>query len=256
MRQLFRVPLIWACGLLGLAVLLSVNVFCRAWVRVRSGDELIRVVGSARKPIRSDFIIWSSSISHDAPTIPVAYKLLMADYKDIRKYLVDKGVPEKEILSMGVEVETLYTRVKINPNLPPEKDSDRNYYQKVNGYQLTQSIEVRSHKVDLVGQLSRESTELISRGLRFNSSNPMYLYTKLSDLKVTMQAEAAADARARAEKIAESSGASLGKLRYSRMSTPAITPLYASQEDDGGVDDTSSLEKKITAIVSAGYAIQ
>lgn len=35
-----------------------------------------------------------------------------------------------------------------------------------------------------------------------------------------------------------------------------ITPLYSTQEDDGGVDDTSSLEKNITAVVSAGYAIR
>ncbi len=38
------------------------------------------------------------------------------------------------------------------------------------------------------------------------------------------------------------------------MSAPDITPLYSTQESDGGVDDTSSLDKKITAVVVVSYA--
>jgi hypothetical protein len=40
------------------------------------------------------------------------------------------------------------------------------------------------------------------------------------------------------------------------MSAPAITPLYSSSESDGGVDDTSSLDKKITAVVVVSYAAE
>jgi hypothetical protein len=97
---------------------------------------------------------------------------------------------------------------------------------------------------------------LISKGIPFASEPPLYLYTKLSELKVTMQAEAARDARARAEQIARSSGCRLGPLRFARMNVPQITPLYSDREWDGGIDDTSALDKRITAIVVAGYSIR
>jgi hypothetical protein len=85
---------------------------------------------------------------------------------------------------------------------------------------------------------------------------PLHQNTKLSELKVTMQAEAARDARARAEQIARSSGCRLGPLRFARMNVPQITPLYSDREWDGGIDDTSALDKRITAIVVAGYSIR
>ena len=71
-----------------------------------------------------------------------------------------------------------------------------------------------------------------------------------------MQAEAAHDARARADQIASNSGCRVGEVRYARMSVPQITPLFSTNESDGGYDDTSSMDKKITAIVVAGFSIR
>jgi hypothetical protein len=124
------------------------------------------------------------------------------------------------------------------------------------GYELSQNIEVRSHNVDLVDNLSRQSTELISQGVSFESQAPMYLYTKMSELKISMQAEAARDARNRARQIASNAGCRLGEVRFARMNVPSTTPLYAANEDDGGTDDTTALDKRITAIVVVGYGIR
>lgn len=72
-----------------------------------------------------------------------------------------------------------------------------------------------------------------------------------------MLAGAAKDARERAEQIAENSGCRLGDVRYARMSPLRITPAYEVVElDEYGTNDTSSLEKDITAVVSVGYAIR
>lgn len=40
------------------------------------------------------------------------------------------------------------------------------------------------------------------------------------------------------------------------MMVPGITPRYSAQDSDNGVDDTTSIDKKITAIVVAGYSIR
>jgi len=41
------------------------------------------------------------------------------------------------------------------------------------------------------------------------------------------------------------------------MFIPQITPLYAAEDSESGnVDDTSSLEKNIAAVVSVDYSIR
>jgi hypothetical protein len=240
-----------AAGLICLTLIVCTGLITRSLVRIKSKDELIHVDGSARKPIRSDFILWNGSLSQSAPTIAGAYAPLEASVSKVKTYLTAKGVAESEITPDAVSEEPLYEQVK-NPRTGQYVATDH-----VIGYTLSQTIEVKSHSVDLVDGLSRQSTELISQGVPFKSNTPMYIYTKLSELKVSMQAEAAKNARDRAEQIAESSGCRLGDVRAAKMFVPQITPLYSSEpSDSGNVDDTTSLDKNITAVVSVDYSIR
>ncbi|MGI4791925.1 MAG: SIMPL domain-containing protein [Janthinobacterium lividum] len=235
-------------GLVCLTLIVCTVVLSRSMVRIKSKDELIHVDGSARKPIRSDFIIWNGSLSQSATTIAEAYKPLEANVVKVRAYLLAKGVAAAEVTPDAVSEELVYEQVK-NPRTGQYVATT-----KITGYTLTQTIEVKSHSVDLVDGLSRQSTALISQGIPFKSDTPLYLYTKLSNLKTTMQAEAAKNARDRAEQIAESSGCRLGDVRAAKMFVPQITPLYTSaQAGDGNEDDTTSLDKNITAVVSVDY---
>ena len=248
MRQ--PVATLIAALLLGLAIFASTALVTRSLVRIKSKDELIHVNGSARKPIRSDFIIWTGSLTQTAPTIAQAYDPLAASVGKVKAYLLAKGVPASEITPDAVNETPVYEQVR------DPKTGQYVATTHITGYTLSQTIEVKSHSVDLVDGLSRQSTELISQGIPFKSETPLYLYTKLSELKVTMQAEAAKNARDRATQIAASSGCRLGEVRAAKMFVPQITPLYSSSErSEDNADDTSSLEKNITAIVSVDYSI-
>lgn len=237
--------------LFALTLIVCTGMYSRSLIRVKSKDELIHVDGSARKPIRSDFILWNGSLTQTGATIAEAYGPLEANVGRVKDYLVGKGVPASEILPDAVSEEPVYEQVK-NPKTGQYVATTR-----ITGYTLTQRITVKSHSVDLVDGLSRQSTELIGQGVPFKSETPLYLYTKLSELKVSMQAEAAKNARDRAEQIAASSGCRLGEVRSAKMFVPQITPLYSSSErSQDNADDTSSLDKNITAVVSVDYAIR
>ena len=108
----------------------------------------------------------------------------------------------------------------------------------------------------MVGDISRKATELISQGVPIESQAPQYIYTKLSDMKVTMLAEAAKDARSRADQIANNSGCHVGSVRFARMGVLQITPIYSTEFSGGGAYDTTSLDKEITAIVTMGFSIR
>ena len=72
---------------------------------------------------------------------------------------------------------------------------------------------VQSKNVDKTKQISRESTDLTTSGIKFFSNALEYYYTKLAALKILMFAEGTKDAKARAQSNAENAGDSLGNLK-------------------------------------------
>lgn len=127
---------------------------------------------------------------------------------------------------------------------------------KIEGYTLTQNVEIKSNDVDLITKISRESTELINQGVQFESYPPQYYYTKIADLKVEMLGLATKDAMLRAEQIAKNTNVKVGKLRASRMGVFQITPPYSTEVSDAGIFDTSSIDKEITAVVNCEFNIE
>ena len=121
---------------------------------------------------------------------------------------------------------------------------------------LTQLVEVRSEDVSRITQVSREVTELIDQGVQLNSGTPEYLYRKLDELKLEMLAKATENAKQRAENMAKATGNKIGAIRAARMGVFQITPSTSTDVSDMGINDTSSLDKKVTAVVTASFAIQ
>lgn len=231
-------------AILGLSLIVSTLIFSSAFVKVRS-TSAITVTGSAEKQIKSDLIVWSAVFSRRSAKLPEAYTAIKKDLEEVRAFLKAKGVDDEEITVMPLSVNTFYA-----------VDSHGRETSQVTGYGLTQSVEVKSKRVDKITAVSRESSELINKGIEFQSMPPQYFYTKLNELKVDMLAEATKNARKRAEQIATQGGGQLGPLRSSKMGVFQITPVYSTEVSDYGICDTSSLEKKITAVVNTEFAIK
>lgn len=254
-RRPLPVPVTVSAILVGGTVACS-WIWTRALIRARGQDEIIRVVGSARRAIRSDFIIWNGGVEKTAPTVAQAFAGVRTKMAITRAFLVRKGVPDKDIVSQGVSVETLYVhpRTTTAPNGTVTTESSSGT--QIAGYKITQSLDVRSKQVEVVEAATRDTSELLQKGVVLSAEAPTYLYTQMSALKVTMQAEAASDALNRAQAMAQNAGCRLGEVRFARMMTPSITPYYAKSEDDGGLDDTTALDKKIIAVVVVGYGVK
>jgi hypothetical protein len=215
-----------------------------SFVRGRRGDQVITVTGSARKNIRSDLVIWKSSITYQATTLADAYRSLSEAVPRVKAYLVNKGIPENLITVSAISSQTLHART-----------SEGEDTGQITGYSLRQELQVRSTEVDKISQIAREATELINQGILIESMPPEFHYTKLGDLKIEMLAEAAKDAKERAEKVAESTNSSIGSVKTARMGVMQITPADSTEVSDMGMNDTSSLEKTITAVVNIGFEI-
>ncbi|MGD9590591.1 MAG: SIMPL domain-containing protein [Pyrinomonadaceae bacterium] len=210
----------------------------------KKGDEAITVTGSAKRRITSDLVVWSAGVSAQAPQLADSYRQLADSIPRIKQYLQSKGIPEDQMTVSSISTMTLKRR-----------DSDGNETAEITGYSLTQQIEVRSNDVQKVAQVAREATELINQGILIESTPPKYYYTKIGDLKVEMLGEAAKDAKDRAEKIASSTGNSIGAVRSARMGVLQITAADSTDVSDYGVYDTSTIEKDMTAVVNVSFAV-
>ena len=110
--------------------------------------------------------------------------------------------------------------------------------------------------MDRVPAISRNVTSLIKDGVQIDSEPPRYLYTKLSELKINMLAEATRDATARAGQIVNNANGRLGKLVEARMGVIQINPKGVTATSGEGINDTTSYEKEITSVVSARFEVQ
>jgi hypothetical protein len=225
-------------------LVLSSIVGAWAYTHAKNGDQVITVTGSARKRIKSDLVVWRAGVSYQAPQLSDAYKALSDNVPKVKQYLISKGVAENQITISSISSTTMHA-----------KNSDGEETGEITGYSLRQELMVRSNDVDKIEKLAREATELINQGILLESSPPEYLYTKLGDLKIEMLAEAAKDAKVRAQQIASSTGSSIGSVRTARMGVMQITPADSNDVSDSGMNDTSSLEKDITAVVNVGFAV-
>ena len=215
-----------------------------AFVKGKRGDQIITVTGSARKRIKSDLVIWKAAVSYQAPVLADAYRSLSENIPRVKSYLISTGITEDQITISSISSQTLHAR--------NDQGGDTG---QITGYSLRQQLEVRSTDVDKIARIAREATELINQGILLESMAPEFHYTKLGEEKITMLAEAAKDAKVRAERVAESTGSSIGSVRTARMGVLQITPADSNEVSDSGMNDTSSLDKDITAVVNVGFEI-
>lgn len=242
-----RKYLAWIATALVLSVglILASFIVIEGFVKTKPAQNKITVTGSVRKQIKSDLIVWRGSYSVTSPKISEAYNLLKSSSQKVQNYLKNKGIDEKDMVFSSINTITNYVL------LPNGQTTTQ-----VESYRLIQTVEVSSIDVDKITVISREATELINEGVEFESMPPDYFYTKIAQLKVDMLGQATKDAKARAEQIASSTGSRIGSLRSAKMGVFQITPLYSNEISDSGVNDISSLNKEITAIVTCDFEIK
>ena len=173
---------------------------------------------------------------------------MATDRQVISQYLKSKGVKENEMVFSAVDIQKQFRNYT---------DSNGNYQQgEFAGYNLTQNVSIKSKEVAKIENISRNITEIINRGIEFTSSSPQYFYTKLSDVKQEMIANATKDAKERAEKIAENAGSSLGNLKKATMGVIQITAPNSNEDYSyGGTYNTTSKDKEASITIKLEYEV-
>ncbi len=234
--------------LFSIAIVMASIFLGNAYVDRANPDGNISVTGSGSTDFTSDLIVWEGQFSRFNSNLKTAFDQLITDKQAVEDYLVSKGIAREDIVFNSMQT----------------NDRNQSQYENGNfvgsifvGYDLTQTVKVESKDVELIESVSREVTELLNKGVQFNSYAPRYYYTKLADLKIEMISQATEDAHLRAEKIAENSGGKLGKLKDAKMGVFQITGQNSGEDYSwGGSFNTSDKNKTASITMRLEYDIK
>jgi len=227
---------------LAVGLVLSAIVGTTAWVKIKN-SQFITVKGSARKNIGSDLAVWRGSFVVEAETLLAAQHLVQSNRLLVAQFLTAAGVTNLTFAPVAIE------ELKMS-----KKDDAGWLQQRVSGYRLTQAVRVESTEVDRLDKL--DATPLLEQGLVFTTEPPQFIYTGVAEAKLEMLAEAAKDARARAEQIAQQGGRTIAQMHDADQGIFQITPRLESKTSWEGENDASSRDKTITAVVTATFLLK
>ena len=238
------------------ALIFSVAIIAGIWIggyylnKARGHAKTVSVVGMAERDFTSDLIVWRISYSVLNSNMRDGYSQLKNVNKIVTDYLKSKGINEEEMTFLAIESD--------EENEYHYDETNHHSYYTFKGYRMRQVVKIESNDVDGVEKISREISELLDKGIQLSSNDLSYYYTKLSDLKIEMLAEATDNARNRAKTIAKSAGSHLGGLQTANMGVFQITAPNSSDEDYswGGTFNTSSKKKRASINMRLTYYVK
>lgn len=236
---------LYGLATLALALVIGLGAVSGALKDIRRGNEEVAVTGSARRSIRSDFAVWRLTVAVQGPSQASASQELTRGVSRLRQFLTAEGIADSSVTIKPVEASG------VSEITPEGRETGR-----IVASRVSQTFEVRSSNIDGITKTSQRVSALISEGIPLQPQAPEYLYTKLAEIRTALLEEATKDAKQRAEAIVRSTGAQIGAVRDAKSGVFQITPRFSTEVSDYGINDVSSIEKDVTAVVRVTFTIR
>jgi hypothetical protein len=201
----------------------------------------ISVTGSARVNATADNAVWTLNVNATSPSLAAAVKSVNDDMNELVSYL-EKGGFSRDVIQLGA-LATFGNEEWINGNSTG----------RILSYRADRPVTIRSTDVELVASMSNGIGALLERGVKINNYGPNYYISSLKELRPELLKEAMLDAETRAKAIVESTGGKVGAAIAVRSGPFQVTSPDSVDTSAGGYYDTSTIEKTVTATVTATF---
>lgn len=171
---------------------------------VSQNRRTVAVRGLSEREVTANLVTWpivSKEVGNDLPSL---YASIEKTNRIIVEFLVANGVAESEISINAPDVLDLQADRYSSGNIPFR-------------YNVTNVVVVTSSQVTKINSLVKRQVELLKQGVAIVAGDYQYRiqydYTDLNVIKPEMIADATKNAREAAEKFAEDSHSTLGKIK-------------------------------------------
>lgn len=234
--------------MLALGIIIASYILGNAVVQATSFNDVIKVRGFATEYVKSDLASWSIYIETNcAPAkLKNSYKQLDQEKEKVIAYLKSHKIDINEISVKPINISEKY------------KNNEKGYRtEEIHSYGLSMPLAINTANVYNVKNAVTEINGLMQKmgaGVKLNPLQPSYSYLKANDKKANLLKKASENARERAMLIAQSGGSKLGAIKAARLGSFKVMASTANEED--GYSDTSTINKKITAVVTIDYSVE
>ena len=228
--------------LIGISIIIATIIGAYTFYQIRSLDNTLTVTGSATKQVTSDHVKWVGVISRVVKinTLKQGYTDMASDIAFVQEFLKGKNITPDQIV---------ISPVLMDQNYDQQQGAERTYT-------LRQTIDINSSDIANITEITKNINPLIEKGVVFSTQSLEYTYTKLPEERVAMLSFAIQDAKARAGKLAESSGKKVGQLKSASSGVVQVMSANSTDVSDYGSYDTSKIEKTIMITVKATFTVK
>lgn len=227
----------------GLLVVIGLLLVTKILINAFSGNT-ISVTGSAYEIIKSDSGSLSFNLNVKRKNKQEAYSILQNQIKVVEKYLTEKKISK-------IEKKTL------NGYYNYKRDEKTGAYTNIpESYNLSQPVKISSDNVEIIKEIANDITGLINQGIDINVYSVAYDYSKLPELKISLLEKATIDAKNRASSMLKATNNDVGKIKSVRMGVYQITPVDSTDVSDMGINDSTTIDKKVTAVANVSFIIK
>ncbi len=239
-EKLAKIQVVMLGLILGLCLIIGASVLSSNFKK-----NEITVTGSAYEIVKSDSASWRVQVSTKAPTSVEAYNKIMAQVPTVVEFLIQSGIKKEQISYLGINNYPTYKR-----------DLKGNYTQDVAFYNYDQVLKITSDEPELVDKVYLQIPSLIQKGITIQAYPPEYYYSDLNKKKAELLKAATADAKIRAEGMLKATNNRVGKISSVKMGVMQITPADSNEVSDWGINDSSTIDKKITAVANVIFSVR
>ncbi|HET8946633.1 MAG TPA: SIMPL domain-containing protein [Candidatus Polarisedimenticolia bacterium] len=227
-------------AILAAGIALAGGLIGHGFVRAHASDRYVTVKGISERKVQADIAFWPIMLSAADNDLHAAQARVDAQMEQVKAFLV-----KQELDPSGFEVQS-----------PSVSDAWTNQYQDrtkvATRFVVNQTLMVYSEKPQAVATASRKVGELVSAGMVLNSGQgPIFMFTRLNDIKPEMIAEATKRAREGAEQFARDSGGRLDGIRQASQGVFEIQP----RDPIPGASEETQMNKTVRVVTTVQYAL-
>lgn len=232
------------------AVVLGLGVAFAGWfvgegfMRGKASDRYVTVKGVSERDVKADLALWPLSYVSTDNDLGQAQAKIGKSHDQVIAFLQEQGIDASQAEVRQLEVNDLLA----NPYRSGPVESR---------YIISETLMVRSEDPPAIAGASQHIGELVKRGVVLSSqggrdNRPTFLFTRLSDHKPEMIAEATAKARKAAEQFAQDSGSQTGGIRRANQGVFQILP----RDRAPGISEGSQVDKTLRVVATIEYDLK
>jgi hypothetical protein len=213
------------------------------FMAARAGDRFVTVKGVTEREVKADLALWSMRFVATSNQLAEAQQKIRSDTERVLTFLGGNGIP-----TGAVEVQNLQVNDLLAQPFRSGPIESR--------FIISQTLMVRTGEVDRIAAASQKIGDLVAAGVVLSGENqpspgPLYLFTRLNDIKPPMIAEATRNARHGAEQFAKDSGSRVTSIR---RATQGLFQILA-RDDTPGISADSQIAKTVRVVSTIDYAL-